>query len=132
MVGASGERMLHLTARYADLWNGACPRPDHVSPLRDRVDAACRAERRDPATLDRTIAVLVDFTDGRGIPSNFNPARLPPLSGTPVQLAAALGAFASEGISHVQLTPLPMKVESVEQLAPVLDILDGAASQRGI
>jgi len=124
MIGASGERMLQLTARYADIWNGACTSPERVAPLRDRIDAACQSVGRDPTTLGRSVAVLVDFTGGQGIPASFNPARLPPISGTPTQLADALHGFASEGVSHVQLTPLPMTVESVRALAPVLDILD--------
>ena len=124
MVGASGERMLQLAARFADIWNDACTSPDRVALLRERVDAACRIVGREPETLQRSVAVLVDFTGGRGIPSSFNPARLPPLSGTSEHIAGRLRGFASEGVSHVQLTPIPMTVESVHALASVLRELD--------
>ncbi|WP_289454532.1 LLM class flavin-dependent oxidoreductase, partial [Klebsiella pneumoniae] len=44
MVGAAGERMLRLTARYADAWNAffwwSGNRADGVPPLRSAVDAA--------------------------------------------------------------------------------------------
>jgi alkanesulfonate monooxygenase SsuD/methylene tetrahydromethanopterin reductase-like flavin-dependent oxidoreductase (luciferase family) len=120
MVGASGERMLRLTARYADIWNGACTSPERYAPLRKQVDDTCHAVGRDPATLARSVAVLVDFTEGQGIPTSFNPARLPPLSGTPEQIAVALHDFARAGVSHVQFTPLPMTVASIHALAPVL------------
>jgi alkanesulfonate monooxygenase SsuD/methylene tetrahydromethanopterin reductase-like flavin-dependent oxidoreductase (luciferase family) len=126
MVGASGPRMLRLTARYADIWNGACTAPERVAPLHTQVDAACHAEGRDPATLQRSVAVLVDFTGGQGIPSSFNPARLPPLSGTPVQLAEALRGFAEAGVDHVQLTPIPMTVENVYALGETLEALGAA------
>src|SRR5215207_2721013 len=59
LVGAlaHGPRMLDLTARYADVWNGwlvgGRSHPDIVPPLREAVDAACRAVDRDPTTLRR-------------------------------------------------------------------------------
>jgi luciferase-type oxidoreductase len=123
LVGASGQRMLRLTARFADAWNGPCRTPEEYPALRDRVDAACHAVDRDPATLARTVALLVDFTDGAGIPRSFNPARLPPLAGTPSQIAEALKRFGEMGVEHIQLTPIPMTSESVERLAPVLERL---------
>ena len=63
-----GERMLRLTARYADVWNRdfmAATRASRLVP-EDRaaaaaVDAACVEVGRDPATLERTAGVLVDL-----------------------------------------------------------------------
>jgi alkanesulfonate monooxygenase SsuD/methylene tetrahydromethanopterin reductase-like flavin-dependent oxidoreductase (luciferase family) len=124
LVGASGPRMLDITARSADAWNGACNTAEGYAPLRERVDAACVAAGREPSTLERTVAVLVDFTDGRGIPSSFNPSRLPPLSGTPEQLAGTLRALAAAGVSHAQITTLPMTLDSIDAFAPVLALLD--------
>lgn len=124
LVGASGPRMLDITARLVDAWNGACNTADRYAPLRERVDAACIAAGRDPASLERTVAVLVDFTEGRGIPSSFNPARLPPLAGAPEQIAETLRGLASSGVAHVQITTIPMTIESVEAFAPVIALLD--------
>ena len=60
LIGSIGARMLDLLARYGDLWNAYFShtknRPDGVPPLRERVDAACRAAGRDPATVGRTAA----------------------------------------------------------------------------
>jgi alkanesulfonate monooxygenase SsuD/methylene tetrahydromethanopterin reductase-like flavin-dependent oxidoreductase (luciferase family) len=125
LVGASGPRMLDITARLADAWNGACNTADRYAPLRDGVDAACHAAGRDPASLRRTVAALVDFTGGRGIPNSFNPARLPPLSGTPEQIAATLRELALAGVAEVQITTIPMTVASIDDFAPVLALLDG-------
>jgi probable F420-dependent oxidoreductase len=123
LVGAGGDRMLRIAATHADAWNGPATTPERYLPLRERVDAACAAAGRDPATLERTAAVLVDFTGGRGIPDSFNPARLPPLSGSADDIAAALRGLAGAGIAHVQVTTLPMIAASVERLAPVLALL---------
>jgi probable F420-dependent oxidoreductase len=128
MLGTTGERMLRLTARHADAWNVYFSRtgnaPSGIPPLRERVDAACRAEGRAPATLERTAAVLVDLTEGRGVPQSVNPSGAPPLAGTPEEIAAALRAYAREGISHVQLYIVPMTLAGLERFAPVLELLD--------
>ena len=58
------------------------------------------------------------------MPASLNPARKPPLSGTPEQMATLLRDYAAAGAQHVQLTPLPMTLASVERLAPVLELLD--------
>ncbi len=50
MIAATGDRMLDLTARYADLWNGWVV-PGRNAELLGRLDAACVAAGRDPATL---------------------------------------------------------------------------------
>jgi alkanesulfonate monooxygenase SsuD/methylene tetrahydromethanopterin reductase-like flavin-dependent oxidoreductase (luciferase family) len=124
LVGANGPRMLDITARLADAWNGASNSAAAYAPLRERVDAACIAAGRDPASLARTAAVLVDFTHGQGIPSSFNPSRLPPLSGSPEQIASTLHDLAAAGVSYAQITTIPMTIESVEEFAPVLALLD--------
>src|SRR5205807_1572903 len=63
MIGTRGERMLGLTARYAEMWNAWLPSqgndPSEMPPLLARVDAACQEAGRDPRTLERTVAVQV-------------------------------------------------------------------------
>jgi len=125
LVGASGPRMLGITARLADAWNGASNTAERYALVRQQVDAACVSVGRDPADLDRTVAVLIDYTEGRGIPNSFNPSRLPPLSGSPENLAGELRALAAAGVSHAIITTIPMTIESIEAFAPVLNLLDG-------
>jgi alkanesulfonate monooxygenase SsuD/methylene tetrahydromethanopterin reductase-like flavin-dependent oxidoreductase (luciferase family) len=55
---------------------------------------------------------------GSGRPS------IPPVEGTPEEIAAVLRAFAAEGISHVQLVVDPITLASLDALAPVLEALD--------
>jgi probable F420-dependent oxidoreductase len=130
MVGSTGARMLRLAAAHADAWNAWFTwygnRPEGIPALRGAVDAACAEVGRDPATLQRTVAVLVQMENGdvarRGGPQEKAPA----LRGSPEELATSLRAFADEGISHVQLVIDPITVSSIEHLAPALRALDGA------
>jgi alkanesulfonate monooxygenase SsuD/methylene tetrahydromethanopterin reductase-like flavin-dependent oxidoreductase (luciferase family) len=129
LIGSIGTRMLALLARYADLWNAYFTHtrnhPAGVAPLRDRVDAACREAGRDPATLGRTAAVLVDMAPGRRTSPTLPPHwAFAPLSGPPERLAEEIRAYATEGIGHVQLWLEPNTLESLEAFAPVLDRLD--------
>jgi hypothetical protein len=48
-----------------------------------------------------------------------------PLHGTSEVLAEELRAYAKAGVSHVQLVIDPITVESIEALAPALELLDG-------
>ena len=130
MVGTVGPRMLAQAAAHADAWNawftwyGNTPRG--IAPLRKAVDAACDAVGRDPATLERTVAVLVQVGEGDVARRGGSQARVPAVRGSPEEMAAVLRDFASEGISHVQLVIDPITVESIERLAPVLDALDSS------
>jgi probable F420-dependent oxidoreductase len=124
LVGGYGRRMLELAARYADLWNTYYShtgnRASGVAPLSAAVDAACVAVSRDPATLDRTASVLV------GLPGHgpIYGVAAEPLSGSPEELAGEFRAYARAGISHLQLRIEPNTPAGIEQVAPVLALLD--------
>jgi probable F420-dependent oxidoreductase len=121
MIGSVAPRMLALCARHADLWNAwGRNDPAEVPPLRALVDAACREAGRDPATLGRTVSVLVDLPGRAGRPRE----RPPFLTGSPEELAETFRGYAREGISHVQVVLDPNSVAGIEGLAPVLAILD--------
>lgn len=62
VIGGSGPRMLRLSARYADIWN-AVGVPEDLATINQRVDAACEAEGRDPATLVRTVSPRIDLLE---------------------------------------------------------------------
>ncbi len=49
--GRGGPRSLRLAARYADEYNTVMATAAEIADLRRRLDAACEAEGRDPATL---------------------------------------------------------------------------------
>jgi alkanesulfonate monooxygenase SsuD/methylene tetrahydromethanopterin reductase-like flavin-dependent oxidoreductase (luciferase family) len=129
MVGSMGERMLALTLPWVDSWNAWYSwfgnTPEGYPPLRERIDAACRAAGRDPATLERTVALLVRFADAVGRPTADQRDPQPdPIDGSPETLASALRAFAAEGVGHVQLVLDPITLDSIRALAPMLARLD--------
>jgi alkanesulfonate monooxygenase SsuD/methylene tetrahydromethanopterin reductase-like flavin-dependent oxidoreductase (luciferase family) len=130
MIGTTGPRMLRLAAAHADAWNAWFTsfgnRPEGIAALREDVDEACRAVGRDPETLERTVAVLVQVEDGEVSRRGGDHERVPPLKGSVEELAAALRRFASQGIAHVQLVVDPIAVRSIERLGPVLQALDGS------
>jgi len=130
LIGSSGARMLALTLPYVDAWNSwyadTGNRPEGVAPLRTAVDEAATAAGRDPADIERTVAVLVQFPGGTGRVMGDTDAKqsVAPLRGTPDELAEAILAYAREGIGHVQLVLDPITEGTVEALAPVLQRLD--------
>jgi probable F420-dependent oxidoreductase len=123
MIGSSGERMLRLTARYADSWNRwlvyGRSYPDQIPDAREKVDAACRAEGRIPGTLERTASVQIDLK-GTADPQ----AGKESLMGSPEEIAETIRGFAREGISHLQIMLRPNVPEAMEKLAVVLEDLD--------
>jgi alkanesulfonate monooxygenase SsuD/methylene tetrahydromethanopterin reductase-like flavin-dependent oxidoreductase (luciferase family) len=133
MVGSIGERMLRITAPHVDAWNAWYVwfrnGPEGVGRLNESVDAACRAVGREPSTLERTVAVLVQLTGARGRQAGDKSDRsseVEPLRGSPEQLAEALLGFADVGISHIQLVLDPITRESIEEFAPTLQYLRGS------
>ncbi|MEO8470481.1 MAG: LLM class flavin-dependent oxidoreductase [Chloroflexota bacterium] len=67
LVAAKGERMLRLTARWADAWNTAWfgRVEDRLTTRLDALRHACEAVGRDPASMRRTVGVrLHDPGDG--------------------------------------------------------------------
>ncbi|CAA9578707.1 MAG: hypothetical protein AVDCRST_MAG19-3764 [uncultured Thermomicrobiales bacterium] len=129
MIGSEGPRMLRIALPHVESWNAWYAwngnRPEGLARLRETVDAACRDVGRDPATVERTCAILVALPGAQGRPSGDpEDDAAPPLAGSPEELAEALRAYARAGIAHVQLVLDPNTVQSIEAFAPVLGLLD--------
>jgi alkanesulfonate monooxygenase SsuD/methylene tetrahydromethanopterin reductase-like flavin-dependent oxidoreductase (luciferase family) len=130
MIGSIGERMLRIALPHVDAWNAWYAWFDNdverLRPMLATVDAACVEVGRDPASLERTVALLVrtsgeagrDEVDHRGRTNR-------PIEGTAQQIADRLLEFAAAGISHVQLVLVPITRESIESLAPVIERMRG-------
>lgn len=127
MVGSMGERMLSITLPQVDAWNGWYTwfrnSTEGYVPLRDHIDAACERVDRDPASVERTVALFVAFDDAVGRRTAFAEDVVQPLPSEPAALAEALTAFGEAGVAHVQLVLDPITVESIERLAPVVEQL---------
>jgi len=130
MVGSMGERMLSITLPWVQAWNAWYTwfgnTVEGYLPLRDVVDAACRAAGRDPAEVERTLALLVAFpgAEEQSRAGRTEP-EVSPIPGDPDLLAATLRAFSDEGVGHVQLVLNPINAETIGRLAPALAKLRG-------
>lgn len=129
LIGSVGERMLGITLPYAAAWNvwyeETGNSPNGVAPLRTRVEAACRAVGRDAGSVEATVCALVRMPGGTGRIAGAGPDSTPnPIQGPPGVIAEALRAYARAGVAEVQLIVDPITVESIDRLAPVLEILD--------
>lgn len=126
MVGANGPRMLRLTAELADHWNGGLRVIEEVPAMLDALDVACREFGRDPATLTRSVEVLV-----RTIAAGADtPAEEREIRGEPEAIAAELRRFGALGIDHLQVQLRPDSVEGIAAFAPVIEALRGPDARR--
>jgi probable F420-dependent oxidoreductase len=125
MVGSSAPRMLGALAKYGDIWNAwAVQSMAELTEHRAKVDAAMLAHDRDPDTVERTVAILVDLPTATGRPSEQDKIGLK--AREPEELAEQIAAYAEAGISHVQLMIDPNTLAAVEWAARALDHLDRA------
>lgn len=125
MVGTFGApKMTRLIAEHADIWNVWAQhtgnRATGLVPLLEKLDGACDEVGRDPATLERTVAVMVDTPGAYGRPGQV----VPSLTGSAEELAAEMMAYAELGVSTVQIYPDPCTVAGIEALIPMLELLD--------
>ena len=128
MIGSVGERMLEITLPYVTAWNvwhtDTHNSPEGVAPPRALVAAACEKVGRDPSTVDATVVVLVRMPGGKGRWQGEGLDRTPnPLKGPPEIIAEELRRYARAGVKHVQLVVDPITIESLEGLAPALELL---------
>ncbi|MGI8477552.1 MAG: LLM class flavin-dependent oxidoreductase [Thermomicrobiales bacterium] len=121
-IGSSAPRMLGLLAKYGDIWNAwARQSLDELASDREKVDAAMTAAGRDPATVERTVCLLVDEPTATGRPSE---AKAGLKVRTPGELADHLASYAQAGISHVQLMLDPNTQAGMDWAAEALARLD--------
>ena len=125
MIGSSGPRTLAITAAEMNWWNQWWSHfgnsPEGLDPLLGRLDAALRAAGRDPAEVVRTVALLVQIPGGAGRLMGST-AETPPITGTVQEIAEQILAFSSR-IDHVQLVVDPITIDSIETLAPVVELV---------
>ena len=129
LIGSTGERMLAITLPHVAAWNAWGPSFGNSMatylPVRDQVDEACRRAGRDPAEVERTLALVVAFAGALGRGSAVSEEPFHPLPGDAAALAPALRDFAEAGVSHVQLVLDPITLDSIAALEPTLAALDG-------
>jgi alkanesulfonate monooxygenase SsuD/methylene tetrahydromethanopterin reductase-like flavin-dependent oxidoreductase (luciferase family) len=104
LVGASGDRMLGIAARWADAWN-TWGRPGHIAERSAALARACEAVGRDPGAVARTAQALVFVADDGRDPATVERlverAPLPAIGGSAEQLRAAVAAYAEVGLDEL-------------------------------
>ncbi|HEX6220026.1 MAG TPA: LLM class flavin-dependent oxidoreductase [Acidimicrobiia bacterium] len=128
LIGSNGPRLLRATMAHADMWNswfdGFDNRVGGLDDLLRDVDEACIDVGRDPAEVERTVAVYVQLSGGRGRqPGDSDRGTAPPISGTGAEVAEQLRSFGSAGISHLQIVLDPITVAGVEELAGIVALV---------
>lgn len=116
MVGAHGPRLLRLTAELADHWNGGLASIAETTEALAALTAACAEVGRDPATLRRSVEVLVR-TSPAGPDAPWDAGEL---RGTTDEIAAGLVRYADLGIDELQIQLRPNDRAAVEAFGPVI------------
>jgi alkanesulfonate monooxygenase SsuD/methylene tetrahydromethanopterin reductase-like flavin-dependent oxidoreductase (luciferase family) len=116
LIGGNGPKGQRHAVRHADTWSGYVEERADVEEVAPRIrslEAICAEEGRDPASIGRSIGVLVN---------PFLPAGERPnvLSGNPDQIAATLRTFRDAGFTQAELMFSPGTIEALEALAPVV------------
>jgi F420-dependent oxidoreductase-like protein len=101
LIGASGDRMLGITARHADEWN-AWGLPEHIAERSAALDRACEAVGRDASEIARSCQAVVIFTtdDAQGEQLMSGGGR-PIMAGTPARLRHILAGYAEVGVDEL-------------------------------
>lgn len=116
LVGASRPRMLRLTARHADLWNGCWfGEPTTAEEPIAGIQEACAEVGRDPATLRLTLGVNVAFGAEAAAPG-------PVLSGSPADVAKGFAGHRALGVDHLICNLNPHHAAAQRTLAEALRI----------
>ena len=111
--GSAKPKVAALAARFADGYNLSSATPDSVRAARGRLDAACEAIGRDPATLELSIMARVvvgadEAEYARRLASVQAKALEPPeevddgswVAGTPQQAIERIAAFREAGVER--------------------------------
>lgn len=128
LIGSNGPRMLRATMAHADMWNswfdGFGNHVEGLAELTSLVDDACEAVGRVPGEVERTVALYVQLSGGRGRqPGDVDRGTAEPISGSRSEIADGLRSFQGAGISHVQIVLDPIDAASVEELAEIVALI---------
>jgi len=128
MVGSMGERVLRITMPHVDMWNGWFQwfgnTVDELASLTARVDAACEDVGRDPAEVERTVAVLVSPLEAEGRPHHGEQGSAAiPVKGSVEQIADNLAGYAEVGVGHLQLVLDPITLPAIDRCGEILRAL---------
>jgi probable F420-dependent oxidoreductase len=127
MVGSEGQRMLKLTAQYADLWNtGYMGKPETMTERLSKIQTACREVGRDPATIGITALIGLWFPDLQANKPKFFDS---PLTGTAQEIASAMRGYSELGVQHIMFQCEPYTPETIRRLTEALRLYSDMEQQ---
>ena len=101
LVGATGDRMLGIAARFADEWN-MWGLPDVIAERSAVLDARCEVAGRDPDAIARSAQGLLFFTDDDAEAERLaDTLPRPVLAGTVERLRDVVAAYAEAGLTEL-------------------------------
>jgi F420-dependent oxidoreductase-like protein len=129
--GSAKPKVAALAARFADGYNLSSATPDSARAARERLDAACEAIGRDPATLElsvmATVVVGTDEADYARRASNYRRKALEPedaadddtwVAGTPARAVERIAQLRAAGVQRFFLNLFDHRdLDMVELLA---------------
>ncbi len=137
--GTAGPRSCRLAARYADEYNTAFASVEDCSERKERVDAACRAEGREPIAFSLMTGCVVGrdraeverrgraVAQGSGLDLQDLLESDRTITGTVGEVVARLGEYAAVGVERVYLQHLDhADIEMVELIGA--DVVPRAAA----
>jgi alkanesulfonate monooxygenase SsuD/methylene tetrahydromethanopterin reductase-like flavin-dependent oxidoreductase (luciferase family) len=117
LIGCEGERMIELTARYADMWNiGYMGKPETFLPYQRKMLEACDRIGRDPATLSMTALIALWYPDLHDEPSFQDQ----PLVGDDDEILEVIHEYQQLGLSDLMFHLVPFSPESIDRLARIV------------
>ena len=121
LLGGHRPRTMRLAVEHADIWSAfatTSSQPEAFADMLVALDAICNDVGRDPATLGRSIGVVVAAP---GKPPEGLLADDEPIQGSIDQIAETLLRFAEMGCSRIEMLGAGDQDEIIEGLAPVVE-----------
>ena len=124
MVGSTGDRVLAATLPHVDTWNTWFDwygnTPEGFEAKLSSIEAACERAGRDPASIERSVCVLVRLGDTKERPDQEG---VTPLEGSPEEIGAGLSAMANAGADELILVLDPITEASIRALGGIVQRL---------
>ena len=118
VLAGHGSRTMGLAAKHADIWSGFATEsslPEAFAEMLANLDRACEDHDRDPASLGRSLGVVVEPTDEAG---NWEMGI--PISGSSDEIADQFERFADMGVTSLELMIMPPTKPAWEQAGEAL------------
>ena len=119
MIGGKGERRTIPTmVRWGHEWNGWCTVAD-MGYFNALIDRLCDAAGRDPATIARSAAVILQLCDSEAEAARLQGRSIgrPVLVGTPAQLVEQVAAYVSAGTDELVIPGFNMSPQQAPEIA---------------